>query len=146
MHRWCLLGAAALACGPPTHVTIDLEAACTAVEARLAGTQRHSVVLDTVFTHPWLPEERQGCMVFAADSVGQVPVDSVMGALEDLGWVRDLQLMADGKDGTMQGIRRDDLLCVLVGEWDGGDDADSTYVPSPGYRMRLGCFREALRR
>jgi len=143
MHRWFLTGLVVTGCGRPQHATLDLETACTAVEARLAATQRHSVVLDTVFTHPWLPEERQGCMVFASDSIGTVPVDSVMGALEDLGWVRDLQLVADGADGTMQGIRRDDLLCVLVGEWDGGDDADSSYVPSPGYRMRMGCFRDS---
>lgn len=134
------------ACGPPTHHTTDIENACAAAEARLAGTQRHALVIDTVFTHPWLSEERRGCMVFAADSAGAAPIDQVMEALEDLGWIRDLRLMADGPDGTTQGIRRDDLLCVVVGEWDGGDDADSTYVPSPGYRLRMGCWREAAER
>jgi hypothetical protein len=32
------------------------------------------------------------------------------------------------------------VICVITGRWDGGDDADSTYVPEPGYEIEAVCF------
>jgi hypothetical protein len=99
------------------------------------------LALDTTFSHPWLPEQRRGCLVFASDTAGSAPVEVAVEALLDLGWSEDGRLIADGPDGAMRGLRRDDLLCVLVGSWDGGNDSDSTYVPAPGYSLHLACWR-----
>jgi hypothetical protein len=47
--------------------------------------------------------------------------------------------MADGPDGTVFGFSKDGVLCVVRGRWDGGDDADSTYVPSEVYQVMVRC-------
>jgi hypothetical protein len=30
-------------------------------------------------------------------------------------------------------------LCRVEGRWDGGDESDSTYIPSPGEHIELTC-------
>jgi hypothetical protein len=78
--------------------------------------------------------QRMGCRLtaegsFAAlkDSAG--PVGAVEKAFTKHGWRADLRLMADGPDGSDVGLRRLDMLCIVLGSWDGGDDSDTTSAP-----------------
>lgn len=41
----------------------------------------------------------------------------------------------------VQGARRPPVTCIVEGRWDGGDDSDTTYVPSDTIEVRLGCSR-----
>jgi hypothetical protein len=50
-------------------------------------------------------------------------------------------ISADGPDGTVQGVHRGGVTCLLEGRWDGGDDSDSTYVPSDTIEVRVACTR-----
>lgn len=43
--------------------------------------------------------------------------------------------MADGPDGTEQAYLKSGVMLLVVGQWDGGDDADSTYVPSKYFEL-----------
>ncbi len=66
----------------------------------------------------------QGSFATLGDSVG--PVDAVSRAFERHGWRADLRYMADGPDGSDVGVRRRDMLCQVVGHWNGGDDEEDT--------------------
>jgi hypothetical protein len=63
------------------------------------------------------------------DSAG--PVDAVGGAFKQHGWRPDLRYGADGPDGSDVGMRRRDMLCLVVGRWDGGDEEEDTLPPRP---------------
>jgi len=89
------------------------------------------------------PGPRPGCRVMGADSTDRTaaPVAEVYEALERAGWTPLLSYMADGPDGSVVGLHRDGVLCVITGRWDGGDVSDSTYVRAPGYDVEGVCFR-----
>lgn len=53
------------------------------------------------------------------------------------GWCADK--MADGPDGTSYRAVRRAVFCAVEGRWDGGDDSDPTYVPSPRYEVIVKC-------
>jgi hypothetical protein len=53
------------------------------------------------------------------------------------GWCGDR--MADGPDGTYFRVLKNDVFCLVQGSWDGGDDGDPTYVPSPRYSIIVMC-------
>ena len=38
--------------------------------------------------------------------------------------------MADGPDGTEQAYLKNGVMLLVMGQWDGGDDSDKTYIPS----------------
>lgn len=59
------------------------------------------------------------------------------------GWVSLWRLTADGPDGAVQTFQRGLVRCQVSGEWDGGDDSDTTYVPSPFFRERTICLGQA---
>lgn len=69
------------------------------------------------------------------------PVDSLLRWLKLRGWVDRTVLSADGPDGTIQGVHRGGVTCLIEGRWDGGDDSDSTYVPSDIMEVHFGCTR-----
>jgi hypothetical protein len=75
---------------------------------------------------------RPACRVGAAGHwVGQYgSVDSLVAWLRTRGWRENTIYSADGPDGTVYGVHRAGLMCILEGRWDGGDDSDSTSVPS----------------
>jgi len=50
-------------------------------------------------------------------------------------------ISADGPDGTVQGAYRVGVTCVVERCWDGGDDSDTTYVPSDTIQVRVACTR-----
>jgi len=45
--------------------------------------------------------------------------------------------MADGPDGTSQVYLKNGVMLLLNGKWDGGDDSDSTYVPSTDFEFNF---------
>lgn len=55
------------------------------------------------------------------------------------GWGYDDRFAADGPDGTSFVLVRDDLFCIVEGQWDGGDDTDPRYVPPPDYLFEVRC-------
>jgi len=50
-------------------------------------------------------------------------------------------MSADGPDGTVQSVHHAGVTCLVEGRWDGGDDSDTTYVPSDTVEVRLACTR-----
>ncbi len=68
-------------------------------------------------------------------------MDSVLRGFTARGWSDRTMSAADGPDGTVQGVHRGGVTCLLEGRWDGGDDSDSTYVPSDTIEVRVACTR-----
>jgi hypothetical protein len=82
------------------------------------------------------------CLVAWSDHVSrEAPLDDVFARARAAGWTeRDKLLLADGPDGSVLAVSRGNVACVVSGNWDGGDDGDSTYVPSPGFVIAASCF------
>jgi hypothetical protein len=88
---------------------------------------------------------------YAADSVdgwafhivvtdtSECPDSRVESALQAAGWAPAYGYSADGTDGSVMGFVTKRFLCVVNGQWDGGDDSDSTYVPQPGCEVTVTC-------
>ncbi len=88
---------------------------------------------------------RWACRVLAAGRTRReaFSVDSVLRGFTARGWSDRTMIAADGPDGTVQGVHRGGVTCLLEGRWDGGDDSDSTYVPSDTIEVRVACARSA---
>lgn len=59
---------------------------------------------------------------------------------ERAGWKNDGECSADGPDGTVWGVRRGGVRCLVEGRWEGGDDSDTTFVPSLEYDVTVDCL------
>jgi len=74
------------------------------------------------------------------------PVDLLQAAFIRRGWRPDLRHTADGPDGSDVGMRRRDILCLVTGSWEGGDDDDTVArAPTPAediYRLVVECARD----
>lgn len=86
---------------------------------------------------------RVACRVAAVGhvSTAYAPIDSLMRGFKSRGWTDRTTISADGPDGTVQGLYRDGVTCLVEGRWDGGDDSDTTYVPSDTMEVHLACTR-----
>lgn len=86
---------------------------------------------------------RWACQLSAAGNLKGMltPVDSVVTWLKLRGFSDRSAISADGPDGTVLGLHRGNVTCVVRGAWDGGDDSDSTYVPSDTIEVHLACTR-----
>ena len=69
----------------------------------------------------------------------ECPMSKLEYALYAAGWAPDYGYAADGPDGGVLGFVSKESLCVVEGRWDGGDDADSTYVPEVGCEVTVTC-------
>jgi hypothetical protein len=90
--------------------------------------------------------ERSGCLIMISGTWPALqreksPIDRVFDALTAQGWTQSPNYGADGPDGTLVGLEKDGLFCLMQGRWDGGDDSDSTYVPLDVYQMTILCTR-----
>ena len=85
---------------------------------------------------------RDGCRVTGGDPTDRVPdpVGTFFEALAAAGWRSLPRFQADGPDGSVVGLVRAGVICIVRGQWDGGDDSDSTYIPEPGYELEGTCF------
>ena len=68
---------------------------------------------------------------------GKLPADFPRELLNESGWCGDR--MADGPDGTSFRALKESVFCDVEGSWDGGDDSDPKYVPSPRYEIIVRC-------
>jgi len=59
------------------------------------------------------------------------------------GWVTRMEYDADGPDGNSRTFERQSLRCQVDFSQDGGDDSDSTYVPSPAVGETTFCWLNA---
>ena len=59
------------------------------------------------------------------------------------GWTTLTQYDADGPDGSERTFERLAVRCQLDHMHDGGDDSDSTYIPSPAVEERTFCWQKA---
>jgi hypothetical protein len=137
----------------PTVEYPSLRVACDSVEVMVqrqlavALSRADDVPVDFGFGGP----KRTGCELKASgkferaalDSNGATspaanPDGSLDGAFKEAGWVY-AHYAADGPDGSVIGWRSKESTCVLRWSWDGGDDSDSTYVPSDDWELVVGC-------
>lgn len=99
---------------------------------------------------------RTGCLLNAGGSFPPTPASeppnpssgtqesptssgSLGDALQQAGWAYLPHYQADGPDGESQGYRSRESLCIVRWSWDGGDDSDSTYVPSDAWDLEVTC-------
>ena len=134
----------------PTAAYPSLRLACDAVETltrdrHFAVTRADGVPVDFGFGGP----RRTGCEFKASGKFVRAAPDST-GRVEDepstladgfkaAGWAYTPQYQADGPDGEAEGWRSKEATCVVRWSWDGGDDSDSTYVPSDDWDLVIGC-------
>jgi hypothetical protein len=57
------------------------------------------------------------------------------------GWLRIIEFDADGPDGQSTVYQLDPVRCLVSEHWDGGDDADTTYVPAPWFEQEVACWK-----
>jgi hypothetical protein len=86
---------------------------------------------------------RWACQVVAAghSKNSWVSVDTLIRTFTRRGWSDRTMMSADGPDGTVQSVHHAGVTCLVEGRWDGGDDSDTTYVPSDTIEVRLACTR-----
>jgi hypothetical protein len=85
----------------------------------------------------------EGSFATLRDSAG--PVGAVEKALARHGWRSDLRYLADGPDGSDVGLRRLDMLCIVLGRWNGGDDGDTMPAPATEADNRFETLVECAR-
>ncbi len=103
---------------------------------------------DTLATDTFTGERLPGCSLRltgpSADlSFRNTPHSVLRRELPQAGWLSVVERMADGPDGTVFGMRKNSILCLISAEWDGGDDSDPDYVPENRYELVISCFEES---
>jgi len=127
-----------------------------AAEVRAACDEIHMAVLsipgtavdrsEGAFYDDYIERDLNGCMIIVSGVWSELtgrsnPGDSIYKLLSDQGWVQEPRYSADGPDGTFFALSNGDVWCFVRGQWDGGDDADSTYIPSDVYQFVICCAR-----
>ncbi|MBI4721175.1 MAG: hypothetical protein HY770_08165 [Chitinivibrionia bacterium] len=115
---------------------------------RIAQTVPGTIVemVEGTFIDPDIPHPVEGCMIVISGSWGELdedpsPTDAVFEYLSDQDWTQRTAYSADGPDGTSFSFCIDSVMCIVRGSWEGGDDADSTIVPSDVYQVIVYCVR-----
>jgi hypothetical protein len=137
----------------PSSIPPSVSAACDSA----AGIVRVELSLNTnrkegEFHDTPRGDQRTGCRLAAQGSFKALseknsgPVDILQTAFIRRGWRPDLGHTADGPDGSDVGMRRRDILCLVTGSWEGGDDDDTvTRAPTLAediYRIVVECARD----
>jgi hypothetical protein len=132
----------------PTAAYSSLRSACDGVHQLLAARLAVPIArADSVtFENEFIGVRRTGCELKAvgafarADTAASGSSDgNVTDALTAAGWVYVPRYSADGPDGSISGMRSRETLCIFSWSWDGGDDGDSTYVPSNEWELVTHC-------
>jgi hypothetical protein len=86
---------------------------------------------------------RWACRLAAIGRTSSAPaqVDSFVVWLKDRKWDDRTTISADGQDGTVQGVHRGEVTCLVERRWDGGDPTDTTYVPRDTLEVHFACTR-----
>lgn len=84
------------------------------------------------------------CLVTWRDSTADgMPLHDLYARLEHSGWQRRERLVAaDGPGAEAIAFSRNGAACVVGGEADVEDDADSTHVPAPGFIISATCYSD----
>ena len=83
------------------------------------------------------------CRVSWRHDTGHAPLGDDFERASAAGWrERGKLLTADGPDGSIEAVSRGGVACLVSGEWDGGDDSDSTYAPAPGFTISASCYTD----
>lgn len=87
--------------------------------------------------------DRPGCMLIISGSWAELgdgpdPANLLFDVLTAEGWEPGIA-SGDSPDGTFFVLVKGDIILFVMGEWDGGDDSDSTYVPSEVYQIVVIC-------
>ena len=134
--------------GESAGVTPAVRAACERVNVLVSGTPGAMVeTYGGAVADEMLGRSTSGCTIVISGSwrelgTGRSPADLIFESLSAEGWRQEVEYAADGPDGTMFGLSKDRVLCIVRGDWDGGDDADSTYVPSDVYQVIVRCVEK----
>jgi hypothetical protein len=87
---------------------------------------------------------RRGCAVHASAALGldTTPTTALFWNSEQppAGWTDLTRVDADGPDGFNRTYQRPGVSCQIDFSQDGGDDSDSTYVPSPAISEATFCW------
>jgi hypothetical protein len=86
---------------------------------------------------------RRGCAVYASAPLGLDSLKATAFYWTDetpAGWTDVPKFFAEGPDGSNRTYERPGLRCQVVFSQDGGDDSDSTYVPSPAVSETTFCW------
>lgn len=128
----------------------DNDAACNTVAGILRDVPGSAVeILSGSLSDNVIPDKGNGCIVRMKGSWKAIKddlfppdllnPDSEKSALKKYGWNYDNRHDADGPDGTVFAIRKENVICIVTGSWDGGDDSDPTYIPDDGYEITVEC-------
>ena len=126
----------------------SLVATCDAAEALMRKTLGIAVTrtAPATFSDEFAHEERTGCRLGASGSFresGEDPASALANAFRSTGWLDALGYGADGPDGSVVGLHSREALCIIEFQWDGGDDADPSYVPADWFRAIVSCALSA---
>ncbi len=120
-------------------------APCAAIAALLGDDSGQvTITRDTTVRDPRTREILPGCAlrldgVRSAWTGAASPDERVRAGLEALSWREHLHYAADGPDGTAFALWRGGATCFVRAEWDGGDDADPSYVARDDYVLTVEC-------
>jgi len=68
---------------------------------------------------------------------GKIPADLPPHFLNKDGWCSDNE--ADGPDGTTYKTLKDNVFCIVEGNWNGGDASNPNQVPSSRFEVVVKC-------
>jgi hypothetical protein len=109
---------------PAVHVACDSATVITREALALTVHREEGSYFDSSRETP-----RTGCRLTGKGSFKTVPdqsgpVDALHNSFIRHRWRHDLRYGADGPDGASVGMRFRDMLCLVAGRWNGGDDSD----------------------
>jgi hypothetical protein len=142
-----LTGLALVSFGCPVQAGL-LEDACNYIYRQLSSVPNLNLTKSTGnFTDDGQPY--RGCIVRLegnrpkikdAQYPGPLFYPAEGSTLYQQGWRADRE--ADGPDGTSFRIAKQDVFCLIEGNWDGGDDSDPKYIPSARYEVIVSCSHQ----
>ena len=140
--------------GAPRPQLTDVRAGCDSAAALMrAALGLKPTRTDGPFKDTWTQSTRIGCTIIADGTFKALnnrgsPVDVLLDSFTSHGW-RGSGHEADGPDGSVVGVRSRDILCVIRGEWDGGDDSEPDTATAKAdvdqsYRATIECSRDVV--
>lgn len=128
----------------------QLMMACDSVEEWVRGAITRPVQrIDGEFSGTARGVQRSGCRITATDTLPadlpKRPLELVWQTLAEHGWDVEPSYIADSPEGSMLGMRRESILCVLQHYWATETDDERAAVPDQPapYDLSVECFREA---
>lgn len=125
----------------------DVQLLCERARAIMSNTPGTFVEsIDGIFYEGDKPAEDTGCLIVVSGSWKDLegsddPIQRLVEILTADGWKERAEESADSPDGSAITLVKDAVACRIRGQWDGGDDTDSTYVPSDVYQVIVRCER-----